>query len=47
MKLFVKKTAPKKAVFTAINESALKQVKGGTVEVPAQYETVEVPADVA
>ena len=29
MKLFVKKTAPKKAAFTAIDKSATKQVKGG------------------
>jgi len=29
MKLLVKKTAPKKAVFTAINKAELKQVKGG------------------
>jgi len=32
MKLFAKKAAPKKAVFTAINKSALKQVKGGMEE---------------
>jgi len=31
MKLFAKKTAPKKTAFTAINESTLKQVKGGKV----------------
>ena len=31
MKLFVKKAAPKKAAFTAINDAALKQVKGGIV----------------
>jgi len=29
MKLFVKKATPKKATFTTINKSALKQVKGG------------------
>lgn len=29
MKLFVKKAAPKKAAFTAINNATLKQVKGG------------------
>ena len=29
MKLFVKKAAPKKAAFTAIDKSATKQVKGG------------------
>jgi len=28
MKLFIKKSAPKKTTFTAINKSALKQVKG-------------------
>ncbi len=31
MKLFVKKAAPKKAAFTAINDAALKQVKGGII----------------
>jgi len=31
MKLFVKKTATKKAEFTAINKAELKQVKGGFV----------------
>jgi len=29
MKLFAKKSAPKKATFTTINKSALNQVKGG------------------
>jgi len=29
MKLFAKKAASKKAPFTAINKTALKQVKGG------------------
>jgi len=32
MKLFVKKAAPKKAMFTTINKSSLKQVKGGVEE---------------
>jgi len=31
MKLFVKKAAPKKAAFTAINKTELKQIKGGVV----------------
>jgi len=31
MKLFVKKAAPKKAPFKAINRAALRQVKGGEI----------------
>jgi len=31
MKLFAKKAAPKKAVFTVINKSKLSQVKGGVI----------------
>jgi len=31
MKLFVKKAVPKKAAFTVINKSELKQVKGGII----------------
>jgi len=41
MKLFIKKSAPKKTPFIAINKSALKQVKGGTRR-EAQSEDAEI-----
>jgi len=41
MKLFVKKAAPKKTAFTAINKSALKQVRGGTKK-QTQREDAEI-----
>jgi len=33
MKLFVKKAAPKKSAFTAINKAELKQVKRGNYRI--------------
>lgn len=42
MKLFVKKITPKKALFTAINDAALKQVKGGGTGITATVQGIVI-----